>query len=320
MKRRALFSLLWAGWLAACAPETASDATSGEDRDLAPAVAASRVTTPTEYATDLLFLPLTSSGTRALVLQLANTATAGTLQHRYLGWQLTRRGWQNVLDIDTVDASNREPWRLLPVASLRLTVTAEGDPDALILAGGPSSYTLDLGDRLDAWEDRSGTRHEIREAIWIDRGQRLSGLAVQHRYAVPGPRLPGRFGPYDRALLRSQDDAVIVLYAARTADTHGDSYAWMYADGLTRRWTTVETRTVEVVNAAQLRRNVPVRLWFRIPEPEIKGELVALERRFNELATPSGPKPYNGLYRVRGWIEFAGQRRTVEGMLERAEP
>jgi hypothetical protein len=40
---------------------------------------------------------------------------------------------------------------------------------------------------------------------------------------------------------------------------------------------------------------------------------------FNELPAETGPKPYHALYWVRGWIEFAGERRNVEGFLERGE-
>jgi hypothetical protein len=76
---------------------------------------------------------------------------------------------------------------------------------------------------------------------------------------------------------------------------------------------------VEVTPAPQLRRNVPIRTWFRIPEPEIRGEITVAERLFSEFPAEQGPQPYNALYRVTGWIEFAGERRTVEGLLERGE-
>ncbi len=200
-----------------------------------------------------------------------------------------------------------------------MTVTADGDPNALLLRTGSARYALEFGNLLDAWEDRAGTWHEIREAIWTQQGRRVKGILVQHRFAVAMPERPAVFGPYQRAILRSSDGAILVLFSTRDPELYGDAFAWMYADGLTRRWTAVETRTVEVANSSQLRRNVPIRTWFRIPEPDIRGEFSATERQYNELTVGSGPKPYNALQRVRGWIEFAGERRTVEGLLEQGE-
>jgi hypothetical protein len=202
---------------------------------------------------------------------------------------------------------------------MRFTVNADGDPDDLILQSGSSEYVLDLGRHLDAWEDRMGTWHEIREGIFEERGQRFAGISVGHRFAMPDPEHPAVFGDYTRVILRSEAGAIIVLFNTSNPGVYDDPFAWMYAEGLTRRWTVLETRTVEVANSTQLRRNVPIRLWFRIPEPDIRCELTAAERQFNEFSTDEGPKPYNALYRVRGWIEFSGERLNVEGLLERGE-
>lgn len=305
--------------LQACRAGDRRDATSEE-----PSAATARdlPVTPsitTEYSTALLFLPLEPSPSRALVFAFANLATASATTHHYRGWTLSGSGWRDLLDIESRDISLREPWRLFPVEALRLSVTADGDPDVLIVGDEATAHTLELRDLFDRWEDRAGTQHEIRQATLAHRGARVSGLVVQHRFAVPEPRLPARFGPYERVILRSDDGALVVLFDTGEPDLYGDPYAWMYADGLTRRWTAVESRTVEVASSATLRRNVPVRFWFRIPEPDIKIELAAAERLFDELSTERGPRPYSGLYRVRGWIEFAGERRNVEGLLNRGE-
>lgn len=320
MKRIALLSIACLVGIVACGREASVDTPAGGRDDTRPGLAGAPNVTVTEYTTSLLFLPFEAASTRALVLDFANVATSDAVSHRYLGWHLDRQRWVSILDVDSQDEVLREPWRLFPIDSLRLTVNPDGDPDALVLLAGNRDHTLELGEPLDRWEDRAGTQHEIREAIWSQRGQRVSGVAVQHRFAVPEPEQPARFGPYERAILRSEDGAIIVLFSTREPDTYGDSYAWMYADGLTRRWTALETRTVEVANSTQLRRNVPIRIWFRIPEPDIKGELTAAERHFDELTTDQGPKPYNALYRVRGWLEFSGERLNVEGLLERGEP
>jgi hypothetical protein len=319
MIRRALMWFFCLAALQACGPDRTGTVSSGEGSDSAPDPGAARPVAVTEYTTSLLFLPFEPATTRALILDFANVATSDAVDHRYLGWQLTGSGWRTILDIEARDAPLREPWRLFPVDSLRLMVTADGDADAVVLSTASGDNTLDLGEYFDRWEDGAGTRHEIREARWIQRGQRITGVAVQHRFAIPEPDQPSRFGPYDRAILRSADGAVVVLFSSRSPETYGSSYAWMYADGLSRRWTAVESRTVEVANAPELRRNVPVRIWFRIPEPDIRAEITVAERQLNEYPTAQGPKPYNALYRVRGWIEFAGERRDVEGLLERGE-
>lgn len=306
--------------IGACGPDHDVETPSDESGARLDDIAVTPSVTAIEYAISFQFLPLESSGTRGLILELANVSTREGLSHRYLAWHLTAGGWRTILATERQEEPTRAPWRIFPTDSLRLTVNADGDPDALILATGGEDQVLELGDRLDSWEDRAGARHAIRQAALVRRGARVSGMMIEHRVILPEPERPARAGPFERAIVRSNDGAILVLFNTREPDTLGDPYAWMYADGLTRRWTVVETRTVEVASSARLRRNVPIRIWFRIPEPEIHGELTAAEREFEELPSEGGPRGYTGLYRVGGWIEFAGERRTVEGILERSEP
>ncbi len=308
--------LLCAG---ACRSEPASDAPSSGQVDPLGNLSGTPSVTATEYTTSMQFLPLEGTATRGITLEFANMATSSGLSHSYLGWELGRSGWRSILEADFQDSPTQAPWRLFPTEAVRLTVNADGDPDVLILRVGSADYTLDLEGHLDGWEDRAGTRHEVREATLIRRGDPVSGVTVQHRFAIPEPNQPARFGPYERVILRSEDGAIIVFFHTRSPEVFGSDFAWMYADGLTRRWTALETQTIEVATSSQLRRNVPIRTWFRIPEPDIKCELTAAERIFNELPAETGPKPYHALYWVRGWIEFAGERVTVEGLLERGE-
>lgn len=320
MKEIVLVALAASVWLGACDSQTNRDRPAGERASRADDDAATPAVTVTEYTTELQFLPLEPASTRALILQFTNVAASDGLNHRYTGWLLNRSGWSSILDTNVHDPPTGAPWRLFPTESLRLTVSADGEPDDLIIRVGRADYTLDLGGRLDGWEDRAGTRHEIRMAQFVRGAQRVPGVVVQHRFAIPEPQRPARFGPYERVILRSEDGAIIVLFHTQDPDTYGDSFAWMYADGLSRRWTALEARTVEVANSPQLRRNIPVRTWFHIPEPDIKVELTARDKHFSELPVEQGPKPYNALYRVRGWIEFSGERRNVRGVLERGEP
>jgi hypothetical protein len=319
MNRTALLAIACLLCASGCRSETASDIPSSEPVEERGNLPATTGVTATEYTTSLQFLPLEGTTTRGLTLDFANTATSRGLSHSYLGWELGRAGWRAVLEADFQDPPTQAPWRLFPTEGVGLTVTADGDPDVLILRVGSANYTLDLEEHLDGWEDRAGTRHDLREATLTRRGERIGGVTVQHRFAIPEPSRPARFGPYERVILRSEDGAIIVFFHTRSPQVFGDDYAWMYADGLTRRWTALETRTVEVANSSQLRRNVPIRTWFRIPEPDIRCELTAGERLFDELATESGPEPYQALYWVRGWVEFAGGRRNVEGLLERGD-
>ena len=303
-----------------CVPDAADESRAAGGSDDPSVSGDTTALTETEYVTSLLFLPLEPSQTRAISLHLSNTANADGLTQRYLAWELDRSGWRAVLDAESQAGTTRAPWRIFPADSLRLTVSPDGDAEDLILRVRSADHTLDLGNALDRWEDRYGTQHEIRTADWGRQGQEVTGLAVQHRFALAEPPRPARFGAYLRAVLRSDEGAIIVIFHTPEPEVYGSPYAWMYADGLTQRWTVVDTRAAEVANSAQLRRNVPIRIAFSIPEPNINGELTAAERQFSELPAEAGPKSYKGLYRVRGWIEFAGERHTVEGMLELGEP
>ena len=320
MWRITVLSFFLVAMLTACRVESSEETRAAEGADSGADGSEATAVAPTEYVTSVQFLPMESSSASALILQFSNTATRDGLNHRYLGWLLGRSGWRSVLDADFSGETTRAPWRLFPADSLRLVVTADGDPDALIFQARSASYVLDLGTHLDAWEDRAGTRYDIHAAQWTQGGRTVSGVAVEHRFAISGSERPARFGSFDRALLKSEDDALIVLFHSRSPELYGDSFAWMYADGLTRRWTALEARTVEVASSSQLRRNVPIRFSFQIPEPDIRGELTVAARLLNEFAVEEGPKPYNALYQVRGWMEFGGERRRLEGLLERGEP
>ena len=276
--------------------------------------------TPTEYATSLTFLGGEANPPTALVLQFANYAGTDGLRRDYKGWLLNRSGWRSIMSYEFVDEPTRAPWRLFPGDSLKLIVDSEGDSKVVTILSAGANYSLELGESLDVWEDRAGTRHEVRVAQLAQRGQTTGGVVVQQRFAIPRPERPTAFGPYERVVLTSEDGAVIVFFHTREPETYGDPFAWMYADGLTRRWTEIEARTVEVANVSSLRRNIPIRSWFRIAEPDIKCELTVVSREIRELPTENGPKPYNALYRVTGWIEFAGERRNVQGVMERGEP
>lgn len=286
---------------------------SGEHADVVPV-------TPTEYATSMTFLSGSGTQLSGLVLQLANYATRSGLKRNYRGWLLERAGWQSVMNLEIQDGPTRAPWRIFPSPSLSLIVDSDGDTERLSIRSGRTGYSLEFGDLLDAWEDRAGTRHEIRISNLVRRGRAISGVLVQQRFAIPTPSLPTIFGAFERVVVTSEDGAILVFFNTRDPETYGEPFAWMYADGLTRRWPELETRTVEVVNSASLRRNIPVRTWFRIAEPDIKCELTAQAREVTEFDTDAGPKPYNALYRVSGWVEFAGERRRVQGIMERAEP
>jgi hypothetical protein len=315
---RALLTLILL--IGACRAEPDVETSANESGARLDDIAVTPSVTTIEYAISFQFLPFESSATRGLIVELANLSTRERLSQRYMAWALGAGGWRTILEDEQSEEPTRAPWRIFPSDSLRLTVDADGDPDALIFSADGEDRVLELGDRLDSWEDRAGARHAIRQAAFLRHGARVSGMIIEDRVILPEPDRPARVGPFERAIVRSNDGAVLVLFNTREPDRLGDPYAWMYADGLTRRWTAVETRTLEAASSTRLRRNIPIRISFRIPEPEIHGELTAAEREFEQFPAEEGPQAYTGLYRVAGWIEFGGERRTVEGILERGEP
>lgn len=319
MRRLGIAATLCLVTLQACGSEGGEGAPGDRPENALDESGVTTTATVVEYAMGFHFLAADPAQNSALVFEFSNTATAGGLAHRYLGWQLGPGGWRSAFDIQFDAPPTRAPWRLFPVQGLQLTVSDDGDPDDIILQTASSESTLDLGPLLDSWEDRSGTSHEVREATWVVPSGRIAGLALGHRLAVPEPPRPARFGSFFRAILRSQGDAFLVLFYTTDPDRHGNPFAWMFADGLTRRWTVLETRVLERASARELGRDVPARVSFAIPEAGIRGELTVQERRYEELPGSEAPKPYNALCRVRGWMEFAGERRSLDGILEVAE-
>ena len=317
MQRRSIACL--ALIMAACSGQPDGSASRDSAAGERPGVERAPVT-PTEYATSVSFISGETNPPEALVLHFANFAVSDGLTRRYGAWLLNRSGWRILVSSEHRDGPTRAPWRVFPTDSVRLVVDVEGERQSLTLGSGSQQRILEMGERLDAWDDRSGTRHQIRLATLRGRGDAPPGIALEQRFAVTHPTIPVAYSAYDRVLLTSEDGAVIVLFNTPEPDTYGDPFAWMYSEGLTRHWAELEARTVEVVNSAELRRNIPVRFWFRIPEPDIRCEVTAVAREIEELEESAGPKPYHALYRVRGWLEFGGERRAVQGILERGEP
>lgn len=278
------------------------------------------VTVPTEYDEELLFYSTEDGPATALALDLSNYASFDGLHRRYQGWLLDRTRWRSILDGESRDASTRAPWRILPTDTLQLVVSDDGEIDSFIFRPEATPFTLHLGDRVERWEDRGGARHELRWGQLSRRGDQLNGIVVQHRFAIEQPAKPGSYRPMETAILKTREGTLLALFDSGEPEALGQSFAWMYDDGLTRHWSAIETRTVEVANAPDLRRNIPIRIWFRVPEPDIKGELTATARLLEGTSTERGPRPYVGLYRVSGWVEFGGERRNVEGVMQHSEP
>lgn len=83
--------------IGACGPDHDVETPSDESGARLDDIAVTPSVTAIEYAISFQFLPLESSGTRGLILELANVSTREGLSHRYLAWHLTAGGWRTIL-------------------------------------------------------------------------------------------------------------------------------------------------------------------------------------------------------------------------------
>lgn len=306
--------------LGACMSDRSSEGRSAATAESDPDPNASRgVRAPTEYSAELVFLSAETGTSEGLVLQLSNYASSSGLRRRYLARSLTRSGWRTLLDAEWLDGPTRAPWRVLPGDSFHLVVTDDGDPDAFVLHLDRATYTLDLAARLDSWEDRRGAWHEIRSAQLVRSNDRTPGIALHHRFVVPNPDRPVHFQDYYSGVLRVADGSFLVIFQPRDPETLGEPFAWMYSDGLTRRWTEIAVETVDSVAVTQLGRDLPSRIRITIAEPGVRGELRTSSRSLDELAEQPSRNAYHAAFRVRGWLEIGETRESVEGVLLRGQ-
>lgn len=277
------------------------------------------VRTPTDYATSLLFLDSGNGARTGMILHLSNYAEPTRLQRRYHAWLLVRSGWRELLTGEWIGGPVRAPWRVLPGDSFDVVVTDEGEPDAFVIRTARSSYTLELGPRIDGWQDRRGTGHELGSARLTGRDGRHAGILVRHRFVNRSPDRPTRFHTYFNAALQLADGSFLILFDPGGDEALGEPFAWMYRDGLTRRWTSLQIEVLERTSVPELRRNLPRRIRIAISEPEIRGELRTTSRVFSAWPDLPGVRAYHAVFGLRGSLEIAGARQAVEGILERGE-
>ncbi|HWV57621.1 MAG TPA: hypothetical protein VNZ57_09235 [Longimicrobiales bacterium] len=145
-------------------------------------------------------------------------------------WLGRGEAWRPLLDTVVVMAPIREPWRIMPHASLRLIVGDSGAVDALVYGTGPDEVRLLPGRSTESWVAPDA------ELVFAPADMRIAGLT--YRGALLDTRMgyrPGRPAPFadsERArqlFLTDGEGSVLTLLAAGSQD---EALMWVrHADG-----------------------------------------------------------------------------------------
>lgn len=273
---------------------------------------------PTIYSTHLLFLATDARSPIGVSMHFVALAEPGRYVRDYRGWLLRDSVWTPITEFHLEEPPTRGPWRIFPAPGLRVIVGEQGELRTLIASGPTGSSRLTLGAALDRFEDPDAARRQIRHASLQLAAISVPGILLEEQAARLGSGMPPPFRSHETVALHLGRDDLLIFSQQRDSAGYGSSFAWASLGGVNRRWDRVSVEALDLRPDTALGRPVPARWRITIPEPGLRGELVAtapgVSRRGAE-----GRGPVHGLYFVRGWMDVQGRRRDARGILERGE-
>lgn len=268
--------------------------------------------TPARYATDVAFVGLQDRGTR-LYYRFHHVVSPSQLHRRYRIWGLRPDGWHELFAHRDSLPLPRAGWRVLPAASLRLTVEEGGELATLVHGDSSARVELHVDSIVARWTGPTGQYERLRLARVETSAGRQQGLVMERRKAraEDAPRPPGR----DRFVLLSDGagNGLLVLQtlAARgeeadvtSPETGASLYSWYEGDS--RSWQARSQSGEGERRSWELRSlDGAVDVQFELSEP---------------LASPARADSLR-IYRVAGTFRYRGDTRSMRGLaVESAGP
>lgn len=205
------------------------------------------------------------------------------------GW-LGGEAWTSVAEEAWRMEPMRDPWRIVPHGPLRLVAGDDQRIEKLILEREVAPLRLAPGADLAAATPSPTLDYILRRARLGIGGEEHTGVLLDvQRVRALADTIAARGGDEAIVLTGDADEAVVLV---------GGQATWIPRDG--------RSRTVEGV---QLIPAGPARWRITTPRGILVGELAVV-------AGAAGPAPRA----VRGWIERAGRRSPVSGVMLTREP
>ncbi len=237
--------------------------------------------------------------------------------------------WQTLVDTAWSMAPMRDPWRLVPLPSLRLIVGEDDELDALVHHGDLETR-LELHGSLGEYSPDTGTRMQLREADLVEGSASSAGVvldiqvgrsitsssALQALVAAGGATLAAPLIARLDVAEPSQTRAEALLVGQGVMLSAGSSasgvVAWLQEGQQEDLWegahlvasSDVGTSTADEPDWRLVRGN-----------GDVAGELQVVSDHATELRDASGLHGSLGVNIVRGWIETHGERRDVVGIV-----
>jgi hypothetical protein len=238
--------------------------------------------------------------------------------------------WRTLVDTAWTMAPMRDPWRLVPLPSLRLIVGEDDELEALV-HHGDTETRIELHRSLGEYSPDTGTRMQLREADLVEGGASSAGVvldiqlgrsitsssALQALVAAGGASLAApliaRLDVTEPSHTRAEALLVgrgVLLSAGSSANS---LVAWLQ-----------EGQQEDLWEGAHLVASSDVGTGATPGEPDwrlvrgngdVAGELQVVSHDVTDLQETGGLHGSLGVNIVRGWIETHGERRDVVGIV-----
>lgn len=241
--------------------------------------------------------------------------------------------WKTLVDTAWTMAPMRDPWRLVPLPSLRLIVGEDDELEALVHHGDPETR-LELHRSLGEYSPDGGTRMQLREADLVEGGASSAGVvldiqlgrsitnssALQALVAAGGASLAAPLISRLDMTAPSQTRAEALLVGQGVVLSTGSSenglVAWLQEGQQEDLWEGAHLVASSDVGTAGASGEPDWRLVRG--NGDVAGQFQVVSDHVTDLQDAGGLSGSLGVDVVRGWIETHGQRRDVVGIVRYA--
>lgn len=270
------------------------------------------------YSERLLFLAGTERAPVAVVLDFSARVDSSTLYRVGRAWRAEGERLTTLLDTAWTMAAMRDPWRLVPHGPIRFSVDRDGELETLRYRGADDGFRLLAGAVVGEWSPDADAQLLLRRGEMLGGDGSMPGALLELRLGRDSVLSSGDGRAAEAYLTDGRGAYVVVLDHA----PDGRRRAWLRRGTLQDAWTDVRLEAVEVRpapadtepqasaagNGAVRFEGVPTAWRLASPGDSLTGELRLIG------ASP-GAATSAGVFTVRGWVEAAGDRQPVFGVV-----
>lgn len=273
---------------------------------------------PWRYDRETSFVTWDDGGLAAAPFSFSAVPRGERLERELHAWLADRETWDEFLMEAWSAPASGGVWRVVPHGELRIAAGGPG-VEALWYESGGRRLRLDIGDPLSPWHGGERERFRIlRGTMTVGSGGR-DGLVLEELQVSRTPDAGEADVVQDRILLVDRDGFAIFLLHERGADAVAaggpDDASWVLMPGTDEAVQEGAVEWIEVRPLEEARRDIPVRWRFSAADTGVTGEISAIGYHATLGAERGGRREVETRYTVEGWIERAGERVEVRGIV-----